>query len=48
MLTFNEQLLNQFFIKKDVDFDKENFIKYYDTLFPSSQLFISFLSSYNR
>ena len=48
MLNFNEQLLNQFFIKKKVEIDNDKLLRYYDTIFPSPQLFISFLSAYSR
>lgn len=47
-MSLNKQLLELFFITKRVDFDNQFLNEYYDSLFPSPQLFISFLSSYNR
>lgn len=48
MLCFNKQLLSAFFYEKKVTYNQNLFSKYHNIIFPSSQLFVSFLLSNNR
>ncbi len=48
MMSFQKQLLNSFFYEKKVTFDCNLFRQYYDSIFPSPQLFVSFLLAQNR